>query len=525
MPSKEWESAVMVMALVAFAVLVCLAVCALLMWLVNLTVIRLQPGELKHHWGPVAYVLPKEPPGYHIEPSSGAGDKAMHRQGSTLQLNDAPHTAHCATALNHHHGMEDFPMTKVSQDRTRSTSVTRAFTRSGTIALAVGFLLTKSRVLMWTAASCLFTVLAIPAGLAAQDGPDHQPAIVTFDVPGAGTGAYQGTSPSAINPKGEVTGLYIDANNVLHGFVWKCDRERSGEDCKECKGVSTSFDPQGSALTLAFGINGEGEVAGEYYDGSFLSHGFLRDRDGTITTFLAPDLMNTYVSSINAEGEITGNYFGDDPSVTSFEPGFLRARDGTITTFNPQGSEYTFANSINAKGEIAGEFQDANNVYHGFMRTRDGNFVTFEAPGAGTSAYHGTLAGSINPDGVIVGNYVDANGLSHGYLRASDGAITTFEAPGSVNGTYLGLPQSIDAEGTITGYSYDANHASHGFVRSRDGRFTTFDAPGAGTGAYQGTFAYSINPEGLIAGYYIDANNVSHGFVREGDREGQFHSR
>jgi hypothetical protein len=106
-PVKESESAAMLMALVAFAVLVCLAVCALLMWLVNLTVIRLQPGELKHHWGPIAYVLPRALSGYHIEPSSGAEDKAMHRQGSTLQLDDAPHTDHRATALNNHHGIEE----------------------------------------------------------------------------------------------------------------------------------------------------------------------------------------------------------------------------------------------------------------------------------------------------------------------------------------------------------------------------------------------------------------------------------
>ena len=43
MPAKESESAATLMALIAFAVLVCLAACALLMWLVNLTVIRLQP--------------------------------------------------------------------------------------------------------------------------------------------------------------------------------------------------------------------------------------------------------------------------------------------------------------------------------------------------------------------------------------------------------------------------------------------------------------------------------------------------
>ena len=284
----------------------------------------------------------------------------------------------------------NFPMTKESQNRTLSTGVSQLFTRTGTIALAAGLLLIKSRIWMWTAASCLLAALAIPAGLAAQDKPDHQPTIITIDVPGAGTGANQGTTPYAINPSGEVTGFYIDANNISHGFVWKCDRERSGQECTECKGTITTFDPLDSVSTLVFSINAEGEIAGEYYDESYLAHGFLRARDGSITTFLAPDLMNTYVSSINAEGAITGNYFGDEYSITGFEPGYLRTRDGTITTFNPPGSVYTFPNSINDRGEIAGEYIDANNRYHGFLRTRDSDFATFEAPGAGTAAYHGT---------------------------------------------------------------------------------------------------------------------------------------
>ena len=71
MTAKESESAAMLMALVAFAALVCMAACALLMWLVNLTVIRLQPGELKHRWGFVDSASPKAPFGYPIEMSKG----------------------------------------------------------------------------------------------------------------------------------------------------------------------------------------------------------------------------------------------------------------------------------------------------------------------------------------------------------------------------------------------------------------------------------------------------------------------
>jgi len=48
--------------------------------------------------------------------------------------------------------------------------------------------------------------------------------ITTFDAPGAGTGPGQGTDCTAINPEGEIAGIYYDTNDVAHGFV----RDRNG---------------------------------------------------------------------------------------------------------------------------------------------------------------------------------------------------------------------------------------------------------------------------------------------------------
>jgi hypothetical protein len=42
----------------------------------------------------------------------------------------------------------------------------------------------------------------------------------TFDAPGGGKGASQGTRPSTNNLEGAVTGWFIDAQNLYHGFVW-----------------------------------------------------------------------------------------------------------------------------------------------------------------------------------------------------------------------------------------------------------------------------------------------------------------
>ena len=64
----------------------------------------------------------------------------------------------------------------------------------------------------------LFGVLAIPIRLAAQNASSD---IIIFDAPGAGTtaGSGFGTFPNSINNAGAITGHYIDANNVKHGFL------------------------------------------------------------------------------------------------------------------------------------------------------------------------------------------------------------------------------------------------------------------------------------------------------------------
>jgi hypothetical protein len=72
-------------------------------------------------------------------------------------------------------------------------------------------------------------------------------AITTFDVPGAGTGPFQGTETSGINSAGTVTGEYLVASNVWHSFV------------RAPNGTITTFDVPGAGTgpfqgTLAQGI-------------------------------------------------------------------------------------------------------------------------------------------------------------------------------------------------------------------------------------------------------------------------------
>ena len=71
--------------------------------------------------------------------------------------------------------------------------------------------------LPWAIAVCL-TLATLGLGLSASAN-ERETCFTTFDAPGAGTGPFQGTVPFCNNPPAGITGYYIDASNVGHGFL------------------------------------------------------------------------------------------------------------------------------------------------------------------------------------------------------------------------------------------------------------------------------------------------------------------
>ena len=335
---------------------------------------------------------------------------------------------------------------------------------------------------------------------------------VTLDPPGSVF-----TQAHAINPAGDIVGVYEDSSNGVHGFLRAPD------------GIFTTFDAPGAEGTNAYSINPAGAIAGFYLDSGHVVHGFLRTPDGTITTIDAPGAITapvpgpiafgTFAFNINPAGAIAGEY--EDNNIVNH--GFLRAPDGTITTFDApgagtgpnQGTTTATTDGLNPKGAIAGTTIDDNGAFNGFVRAPDGTIVEFEVPGAGTGSGQGTNPAGINPAGTIPGSFIDSSGVNHGFVRAPHGTITTFDVPGA--GTDAGqgtLPQNINPAGDIAGNYIDARNVSNGFVRTAEGDITKFHVPDAGTDAGQGTFPLCNNPADAITGYYIDASGVFHGFLR-----------
>ena len=133
----------------------------------------------------------------------------------------------------------------------------------------------------------------------------------TFDAPGAGTGSYQGTGcPGCflgLNQLGAIAGIYSDANSVNHGFL----RSREGK--------FTTFDAPGAGTVAGQGtgcpsdcpvsLNDFGAITGIYIDANFVAHGYLRSPEGKIVTVDPVGTTFTFPDGINDLGSITGYYF------------------------------------------------------------------------------------------------------------------------------------------------------------------------------------------------------------------------
>jgi hypothetical protein len=133
--------------------------------------------------------------------------------------------------------------------------------------------------------------------------------ITTFEPAGSGKGPGQGTASctrDCINPAGAISASYLDDSNVNHAFVRAPD------------GTIIIYDVPGAGTgpfqgPYNYGINAAWTTVGAYVDSSSVGHGYVRTREGAITTFNASDAgtasgQGTFAVAINAPGDAAGYY-------------------------------------------------------------------------------------------------------------------------------------------------------------------------------------------------------------------------
>jgi uncharacterized membrane protein len=312
--------------------------------------------------------------------------------------------------------------------------------------------------------------------------------VISFDAPGALNDRGGATNPCCINNQGVIAGNYQDVLEKPHGFV------------RDANGVITEFTPLRFVGLGVSALNNRGQIVGSGVSAQNLVLSFLRTETGQITYFSFPGSVETHATAINDNGQIAGYYLADGGT-----HGFIRDADGTYTSFDDPNREPggIFVWGINNNGEVAGYDQSSTGNY-GFIRDAFGNFTEFSIVPGGPGAI---LFGGLNIRGEIVGAYLPRDRQEHAFLRDASGNI--IDLFGDDNVIQVSAVD-INNNSLIVGQQTDFRGIPLGFTRDSSGTITSFAVPSAKFG----TFPAAINNSGRITGQYWDANRLVHAFVR-----------
>jgi hypothetical protein len=295
----------------------------------------------------------------------------------------------------------------------------------------------------------------------------------------------------------------------------------TGLHAQEQAPLFLSFEAPGSTATYPQSINDLMVVTGYYITKWGATRGFVRDADGTLTTFAVPGAQSTQPVSINHAGDITGSYQLPPPSVYqgsfygAVPQGFVRAADGTITTFGNTSNGYgdthelwVYPLAINNAGEVVGNENDGPGSA-GFTRSAFGTVEKFP-PGGSVPDDLESVTG-LNASGAIIGFITQGFISEQGFLWKGNGVpafpISQTATPIIVGGSVWTTPTAINAEGTIVGCYQKLNYLLY-FMRDQEGVITTLDIPGSRE------CNLTINDAGTTMGTYLNAANVPVTFIK-----------
>ena len=275
----------------------------------------------------------------------------------------------------------------------------------------------------------IFGILLLGCALGAPFPARGSNGFTTLDYPNATS-----TQAWGLNPRGDIIGFYLAADNNDHGFLYN-------------GGHYTAINYPGAAVTLVNGVNCQDNMVGEFgVTAASLHRGFQLSAEGVFTPIDFPGAVYTSAIGINARGDMAGIYnFSDNVS-----HGFLLAA-GIFTQIDYPGASATIINGISPQGDIVGGYS-LGGVSHAFQLS-NGAFTSIDYPNAAF-----TTATGQNAAGDIVGRYRDAAGVNHGFLL-SNGQFTTIDFPSA---TYTGAT-AIDNAGNVTGRC-TVSGSTHGFL-------------------------------------------------------------
>jgi uncharacterized membrane protein len=159
------------------------------------------------------------------------------------------------------------------------------------------------------------------------------------DVPGPAGATF--SIANGINDKGDIVGVYIGADNVVHGFLLSGGRYKT-------------INVPGSVFTDVMGINNAGHMVMYWTSPSGVNNTSIYDGK-TYKTINVPGAAISYAAAVNNADDVT--YFWLD---SAGETHSALRHQGTIFKFDHPKAIGSFAWGINDKSEIVGGYQLTN---------------------------------------------------------------------------------------------------------------------------------------------------------------------
>ncbi len=247
-----------------------------------------------------------------------------------------------------------------------------------------------------------------------------------IQVPGA---QPESSLPTSINDEGIIVGSFQDANNGVHGFIFK-------------NGKFTTADFPNGRNTHLTQINNRGQILGsvDSTDTSQTPVSFVLD-DGKFTVLDFPNVPSNGITGFNDFDE----FIGIDQR-TGLQ-GFVVVKGTRIDTPNFNGSTF-FINGINDRGVLVGAAPSSDSP----LILRYGQFSPLppSPPGTGQVGVN-----AINNRNQIVGGLVETtSNISQAYFLSEDGVYTIFGFPGDIQNTAIAVNDRLQIVGASADTSF-----------------------------------------------------------------------
>ena len=313
-------------------------------------------------------------------------------------------------------------------------------------------------------------------------------AFTSFDAPGAGTSSYQGTSAFAINAAGTIAGTYVDANSVLHGFVGNAPPTATTTTLTSSQSASVFNEPASFTATVASsgGTPANGESVYFKNGTTQLGSALLSGGTASFTTTALPVGTDSVTASYAGDSDFAGS--------TSTAVSQTVGKATSFTTLISLPNPSALQQSVTLTATVSGQF---GGTATGMVTFSNGSTALGTASLSGNSAALPTTALPVGADSITAvyggdNNFGASTSNTVSQVVTGPAATPTFSVAA---GTYTAA-QTVSISDATTGAT---------IYYTTDGKTTPTTGSTLYTGAITVSATETIQAIAVASGYSTSA--------------------